>query len=157
MVAQPTESELAWKVDFEAKKNAARDAATPRWQAAEEAENQASALAQQIKSINERIQDLRKSDSVKRAGKISQLETERETLQAAEAAQREIARQEKSAGDSIWYAIFNLDIKNPNTIADDHGDPADLLAEYQKLLGEVSQTRNALKAELQSALASHRR
>lgn len=147
------ESELAWKVDFEAKKNTARDAATPRWQAAEEAENQASVLAQQIKSINERIQDLRKSDSVKRAGKISQLETERETLQAAEAAQREIARQEKNAGDGIWYAIFNLDIKNPNTIADDHGDPATLLDEYHKLLAELSETRNSLKAELQQALS----
>lgn len=147
------ESELAWKVDFEAKKNAARDAATPRWQAAEEAENQASVLAQQIKSINERIQDLRKSDSVKRDGKISQLETERETLQAAEAAQREIARQEKNAGDGIWYAIFNLDIKNPNTVADDHGDPATLLAEYHKLLAELSETRNSLKAELQQALS----
>ena len=128
-------------------------AATPRWQAAEEAENQASVLAQQIKSINERIQDLRKSDSVKRAGKISQLETERETLQAAEAAQREIARQEKNAGDGIWYAIFNLDIKNPNTIADDHGDPATLLDEYHKLLAELSETRNSLKAELQQALS----
>lgn len=147
------ESELAWKVDFEAKKNAARDAATPRWQAAEEAENQASALAQQIKSINERIQDLRKSDSVKRAGKIAQLETERESLQAAEAAQREIARQEKNAGDNLWYAIFNLDIKNPNTIAADHGDPAELLAEYHKLLAELSGTRNALKVELQQALS----
>jgi len=151
-----TESELAWKVDFEAKKNAARDAATPRWQAAEEAENRAIALAQQIKALHDQLQDLRRTASVKRAGKILQLETERETLQTAEVAQREIARQEKSAGDGLWYAIFNLDIKNPNTVADDHGDPAELLAECQKLLNDLTQTRNTLKAELMAALGGHK-
>jgi type I restriction enzyme M protein len=47
---------------------------------------------------------------------------------------------------------YNLDIKNPNTVADDHGDPEELLAGYQKLLNDVAATREALRRELMSAL-----
>ena len=152
------ESERAWKVDFAAKHEAARAAAQPRWQAAEAADNQAATLAQQVKDLNEKLQDWRsKPDLLKRAdrvSKMSKLEAERETLQAAETAQREIARQEKNAGDNLWYAIFNLDSKNPNTVADQHGDPAELLTEYRKLLAELSATRNTLKAELMAALSA---
>ncbi|MBI4006768.1 MAG: SAM-dependent DNA methyltransferase [Gammaproteobacteria bacterium] len=49
---------------------------------------------------------------------------------------------------------FNLDIKNPNVVEDDHGDPDELLASYKKLLGEINQSENLLKDELASALAS---
>jgi len=158
-----TESELAWKVDFAAKQAAARSAATPHWQAAEEAENKAGALAKQIKDLNETIQELRKPDASliggnkgKQATEVQRLEDKRRLLQAEETAQRDLARQEKNAGDNIWYAIFNLDIKNPNTIADDHGDPAELLADYHKLLAELSATRNTLKVELMSALGGRK-
>jgi len=47
---------------------------------------------------------------------------------------------------------YNLDIKNPNTVDEDHGDPVELLAKYKKLLAEVSETRNTLKQELMAAL-----
>ena len=47
---------------------------------------------------------------------------------------------------------YNLDIKNPNTVADDHGDPEELLADYKKLLASVAKTREALKKELVDAL-----
>jgi type I restriction enzyme M protein len=47
---------------------------------------------------------------------------------------------------------YNLDIKNPNKVDEDHGDPVELLAKYAKLLAEAAQTREALKLELMSAL-----
>lgn len=55
--------------------------------------------------------------------------------------------------ESVKEANYNLDIKNPNAPTDDHSDPAELLAEYHALLNDLSQTRNALKAELQHALS----
>lgn len=47
---------------------------------------------------------------------------------------------------------YNLDIKNPNTVEDDHGDPEELLAEYKTLLASVAETREKLKRELMDAL-----
>jgi type I restriction enzyme M protein len=47
---------------------------------------------------------------------------------------------------------YNLDIRNPNTVADELGDPDELLADYKTLLAEVAQTREALKRELMDAL-----
>lgn len=47
---------------------------------------------------------------------------------------------------------YNLDIKNPNVAADDHGDPVDLLREYERVKAEVEKAREALKRELLSSL-----
>jgi len=47
---------------------------------------------------------------------------------------------------------YNLDIKNPNTVADELGDPDELLAEYKTLLACVAETREKLKRELMDAL-----
>ncbi len=47
---------------------------------------------------------------------------------------------------------YNLDIKNPNTVADVLGDPEELLAGYKTLLASVAETREALKRELMDAL-----
>jgi type I restriction enzyme M protein len=157
------ENEFAWKVDFEAKMAAARATAAPRWQAAEEAEAKAGALSKQIKDLNDRIQELRKpeaplfgSNKAKQAAEIQKLEDKRGALQAEETAARELARQEKIAGDNIWNAIFNLDIKNPNTPDAEHGDPEELLAAYHKLLAELSETRNTLKNELMASLGGRK-
>jgi type I restriction enzyme M protein len=48
---------------------------------------------------------------------------------------------------------YNLDIKNPNTIENDHGDPEELLKKYQFLLSEIKEARTALKNELMHSLA----
>jgi type I restriction enzyme M protein len=47
---------------------------------------------------------------------------------------------------------YNLDIKNPNKPGEDHGDPQELLAEYQKLEADIEATRSALKKELRDSL-----
>jgi len=47
---------------------------------------------------------------------------------------------------------YNLDVKNPHAVDDAHRDPAELLAEYEKLLAQISATRGRLKAQLIEAL-----
>lgn len=54
--------------------------------------------------------------------------------------------------EQIVASGYNLDIKNPNTPGEDHGDPDKLLAEYQKLLEETAAARDALKVQLADAL-----
>jgi type I restriction enzyme M protein len=54
--------------------------------------------------------------------------------------------------EQIRDSGFNLDIKNPHDAGTGHGDPAELLAEYQRLLAAVQETRDKLKAELRAAL-----
>jgi type I restriction enzyme M protein len=58
----------------------------------------------------------------------------------------------KVSVEQIKEGGYNLDIKNPNTVEDELGDPEELLAEYKILLKEVSETREALKRELMGAL-----
>ena len=47
--------------------------------------------------------------------------------------------------DEIAGKNFNLDIKNPNIVDEDHGDPTELLAEYKKISNEMATVRNSLK------------
>jgi type I restriction enzyme M protein len=47
---------------------------------------------------------------------------------------------------------YNLDIKNPHTVADDHGDPEELLAALNAAEAETARLRDQLKAILAEAL-----
>ena len=47
---------------------------------------------------------------------------------------------------------YNLDIKNPHTVTDDHGDPAEWLAEAQESERETAALRDQLKGILAEAL-----
>lgn len=58
----------------------------------------------------------------------------------------------KVSAEQIKANGYNLDIKNPNTVADELGDPEELLAEYKTLLASVAETRGMLKQELMDAL-----
>jgi len=48
---------------------------------------------------------------------------------------------------------YNLDIKNPHTVADNHGDPQMLLADLNSAETETATLRDQLKAILAEALA----
>ena len=54
--------------------------------------------------------------------------------------------------DDIKANGYNLDIKNPNKVDEDHGDPVELLGKYKKLMAEVAEVRDNLKQELMAAL-----
>ena len=71
------------------------------------------------------------------------------------------ARQGREEGPQAWKVSaadikargYNLDIKNPHTVADDHGDPEILLADLEAAEAQVHALRDQLKAILTEALA----
>ncbi|MCU0285915.1 MAG: SAM-dependent methyltransferase, partial [Acidobacteria bacterium] len=58
----------------------------------------------------------------------------------------------KVSAEKIIENNYNLDIKNPNSPDENHGDPELLLAEYRRCAEEIETIREALKKELMEAL-----
>lgn len=58
----------------------------------------------------------------------------------------------KVTAEDVKARGYNLDIKNPHTVADDHGDPAELLARLNAAEAETASLRDQLKAILAEAL-----
>jgi type I restriction enzyme M protein len=54
--------------------------------------------------------------------------------------------------DEVKARGYNLDIKNPHTVADDHGDPEELLAKLNEAESQASTLRDQLKSILAEAL-----
>jgi type I restriction enzyme M protein len=54
--------------------------------------------------------------------------------------------------DEIKARNYNLDFKNPHTVADDHGDPAELLAKLEQDEQKTASLRDQLKTILAEAL-----
>src|SRR6185436_19258558 len=59
----------------------------------------------------------------------------------------------KVTADEVKARGYNLDIKNPHTVADDHGDPETLLADLNAAEAATGTLRDQLKAILAEALA----
>jgi type I restriction enzyme M protein len=59
----------------------------------------------------------------------------------------------KLGAEDIKARGYNLDIKNPHAVADDHGDPETLLADLARAETETAGLRDQLKAILAEALA----
>jgi len=59
----------------------------------------------------------------------------------------------KVTADEVKARGYNLDIKNPHTVANDHGDPETLLADLAAAESETARLRDQLKAILSEALA----
>ncbi|MBY3227510.1 type I restriction-modification system subunit M [Rhizobium laguerreae] len=71
------------------------------------------------------------------------------------------ARKGRKEGPRAWRVTleevktrgYNLDVKNPHTVADDHGDPATLLIDLVAAEAEAARLRDQLKSILAEALA----
>jgi type I restriction enzyme M protein len=71
-----------------------------------------------------------------------------------------VRRKGREEGPQAWKVTaadakargYNLDIKNPHTVADDHGDPEELLAALNAAEAETARLRDQLKAILAEAL-----
>jgi len=59
----------------------------------------------------------------------------------------------KVSADEVKARGYNLDIKNPHTVAADHGDPETLLADLAQAEAQVASLQGQLKAILTEALA----
>ncbi len=60
----------------------------------------------------------------------------------------------KIGAEEVKARGYNLDIKNPHTIADDHGDPETLLADLTAAEAETARLRDQLKTILAEALVA---
>jgi type I restriction enzyme M protein len=58
----------------------------------------------------------------------------------------------KVTADEVKARSYNLDFKNPHTVADDHGDPEELLAKLEEAEKQAAALRDQLKTILAEAL-----
>ena len=58
----------------------------------------------------------------------------------------------KITAEEVKARGYNLDFKNPHTVADDHGDPDELLAKLAEAEGQANALRDQLKSILAEAL-----
>ncbi|MBF0340275.1 MAG: N-6 DNA methylase [Magnetococcales bacterium] len=144
---QRAEGPQAWQVDFAARHAAARRAALPFWQKAEEERSAALALG---RSIREAEQDMAAASNSDKARWQERLRTLKTRQQAHELA----AKTAQAEGDALYWPIYNLDLKNPNAkVGLEHADPKELIAsmrsheaEVIRLLGEIETLVNAVQA-----------
>lgn len=149
--AERVESEIAWKVDFKAKRENALDLAQPYWNKAKQFDKEAKEKEIKIQQLKA---DLKRLDK-KANDKDHRLQIE-EQINHLNLQVEHLRLQEKdaqNAGDRLYSSIYNLDIKNPNVSAEESHDPVLLLEKYLKLLDEIEETENLLKNELASVLA----
>lgn len=145
--ADRVESDCAWMIDFKTIREQAEAAAAPHWQRAEALNDQAARFEAEAAVLRKSL--VGSTNTSGREGvdaEIAELNAKALRLQAKDA---------KAAGDRLYWPIYNLDIKNPNALAEEAPDPDLLLEKYVKLLSEIEETENELKAELAGALADH--
>lgn len=136
----------AWKIDFAAKRTAAIDAATPHWQRAEAERAAALALGKPLRQLEQ--------DISAEKGNKSALQERLRTLKAQQQAHEQTAKSAQAEGDTLYWPIYNLDLKNPHAKAGlEHADPKDLIvrmrgheAEVMRLLGEIEVLVNEVQA-----------
>lgn len=141
-----TENEQAWKIDFRAKFELAVAESTPHWQAAKEAAARAQKLERQGKEIKEEV-----SANSKDAEQKAKLQAQFDALEAAAANERKIQTAEQAAGDAIYWPIFNLDSKNPNS-ADtfEHRPPNELVAGILEKEREILRLMEEIEKEVRT-------
>ena len=138
-----TESETAWKINLSEIIEKAIENAKPHYEKEKELKREAYSLKEKISIEKTVLKDIDKNQIAKiekQQEKIKQLET---TLQETETN----ARIEKQTADSIYYAAFDLDIKNPNIEYEEDDIEFDvLIGKIEKSFAESSQIVNKIKA-----------
>ncbi|MGB7922864.1 MAG: N-6 DNA methylase [Pyrinomonadaceae bacterium] len=132
------ENERAWKIDFRTLYDEKKAAAQPHWEAADRADEAAKQYAREAKELGEELQGLdklfaeqapRTKERANKRAQIARLTKERAKLVEKERQQRELSKEERAQGDAIYWPIYNLDIKNPNSAQDLEHLPPEQLAE----------------------------
>ena len=141
-------SEEGYDVDLCSDGGEALEKAQPHWSKSESLSNEATDLNEHLKERRSAIKAEKKKAERKKLE--DQLEAEESRLELL----TQQSRDEQAAGDSHYWPIFDLDIKNPNAPEAEVHDPEELLVKYKKLLGEISDTEKNLKDELAAALSN---
>jgi type I restriction enzyme M protein len=139
----------AWKWEFKKDFDEAVAKAEPHWERAEAERKRASELTPQAKEIARRIDELRLSKSNRETKKL-----ELKRLQVLEDARAAllIAKEEQTAGDAIYWPLFNLDRKNPRAKEDiTHLPPeqlaTDILQKEQRIAEIIGNIQKLLAKE----------
>lgn len=139
------EGPQAWRVDFAAKRSTAVEAATPHWL---RAEAERTAVLGLSKPIRELEQDVAAASDQK-----AKLQEHLRALKSQQQAHEQAAKAAQAEGDALYWPIYNLDLKNPNSKTGlEHADPKDLIAsmrghevEVMRLLGEIEALVNEVQ------------
>lgn len=142
------ENERAWQFDFRAAYDKARADAKPFWDAAQQAETNARELARRVKELDDALNELKKGNGAPREKSVA-LNAQRDDLRAQENAQWASAREQQQKGDAIYWAIYNLDLKNPNRADDfEHMPPeqlaVDILEKEKRIVELIGEIREVL-------------
>jgi type I restriction enzyme M protein len=148
------EGPQAWRVDIRAIIDEARTRAKLHWDESERQARREAELRARISEANAALKALANGPAARESErKAKALRADIAEWQAEAAAASEASRRERAAGDAIYSAAFNLDFRNPHTVADDHGNPEELLASLDAAEAETARLRGQLKEILAEALA----
>jgi len=142
------ESEHAWKINLTEIITKATANAKPHYEREKALKREAYSLKAKIGTEKSLLKEIDKSKTAKiekQQEKIKSLET---ALQETEAK----TRSAKQTAESIYYAAFDLDIKNPNRVEEDLGDPIQMLEKLKKVESDMELLQNSILAELNIAL-----
>lgn len=144
------ESEQAWKINLTEIIAKATANAKPYYEREKELKREAYSLKAKIgneKSLIKEIDKAQTSKIEKQQEKIKSLET---ALQETEAK----TRSAKQTAESIYYAAFDLDLKNPNRVEEDLGDPEILILKQDKAISEIDLVLSIIENELNPIMLS---
>jgi type I restriction enzyme M protein len=154
------ETEVAWRIDFQSLLEDARLRAQPHWDQVEECASRVSRIKAQLSELRGNIKALENVTSGE--GIRSKQRKQSDQQRIAENALNDLTQQlteseekqrnEKQAGDSIYDAVFNLDIRNPHSVAAQHEESQNLLAKLDEAEKETASIRERLKTMLAEAL-----
>jgi type I restriction enzyme M protein len=138
----------AWKLPFADKLAAALEQAQPHWEAAERAKREAMETERTAKELEKTLAILKENkdrsphEQVRVEQELRALRTKLSTLRARQ-------KEEQGVGDGIYWPLFNLDIKNPNSLeALEHRAPEALIAEILEKERRVMKIMESLRIEL---------
>lgn len=140
--------EHAWKVDFKGIRETAEKNAQPYWDKAIVLLDEVSVLEPSLRKLRAELKAATDDLKPELSKKIALLEAEID-------GRRRDATNSQQAGDSIFYAAFDFDIKNPYVGKVISHDPDELLANYSKQLQSIHALRNELQNVLSAALSSN--
>jgi type I restriction enzyme M protein len=140
------ENERSWKIDFKALLDKAVAAATPHWEAAREAATRAHKLERQAKETKDEIRANGKDATAK-----TKVQARLDELEAAAAKERELQSDEQAAADAIYWPLFNLDLKNPNSAdALEHRPPQELVQSILTKEREILRLMEEIQTEVEA-------
>ena len=142
------ESEFSWKISLHEIIEKASENAKPHYDKAKNLKRESYSLKEKISNEKTLLKDIDKNQT-------SKIEKQQEQIKKLEIELQDIDnknRIEKQIADSIYYNAFNLDIKNPNRIEEDFGNPKKLIEKQDAVLLDIEANLEIIEKELTSSL-----